>query len=40
MKDFEKESYAYLGLLSDNYSKMEYNLSVILNKLIANDVSY
>lgn len=34
MKEFEKEFYAHLGLLSIKYAKMEYNLSKILGKLI------
>ncbi len=37
MKDFEKEFYSHLGLLSVNFAKMESNLSVILAKLLGSD---
>jgi hypothetical protein len=37
MKDFEKEFYAHLGMLSTKYAKMEYYLSNILGKLIGVD---
>jgi len=37
MKEFEKEFYAHLGLLSVKFAKMEYNLSIILGKLIGTD---
>lgn len=37
MKEFEKEFYSHLGLLSVKFAKMEYNLSVILSKLFGND---
>ncbi len=37
MKNFEKEFYSHLGLLSVEYAKMEYNLSKILGKLIRTD---
>ncbi len=37
MKEFEKEFYAELGLLSVNFAKMEYQLSLILGLLIGSD---
>nr|WP_320021605.1 hypothetical protein [uncultured Draconibacterium sp.] len=37
MKDFEKEFYSHLGLLSVKFAKMEYNLSLILGKLFGNN---
>lgn len=37
MKEFEKDFYAHLGLLSVKFAKVEYNLSVILGKLIGTD---
>ena len=37
MKEFEKEFYTHLGLLSVKFSKMDYNLSYIVGKLLGND---
>lgn len=34
MEEFEKEFYAHLGLLSVKFAKVEYNLSLIVGKLI------
>ncbi|MFZ6009479.1 MAG: hypothetical protein ACOYXT_03955 [Bacteroidota bacterium] len=37
LKDFEKEFYAYLGLLTVRFAKMEYYLFMILTKLLGHD---
>jgi len=37
MKEFEKEFYAHLGLLSVKFAKLEFNISAILGKLINSD---
>lgn len=37
MTEFEKEFYAYLGLLSVKFAKLEFNISAILGKLINSD---
>ena len=37
IKGFEKEFYAYLGLLSVQFAKMEHKLTVILCQLLGNE---